>query len=156
MRNKVNIAPYVTYHYGCGLYESWQAFHLSTAPQHWSAANLYWPGHNNSSAVQSTLWGQTETEKGLSVSKETPVQYRKQQKDCLPPARACCPRAERGEEEGDRDRRTEIKKVGDSMDSKSPSRFSRDLEKFLPLSMTIEPKWRRTECGVATDNDKHV
>lgn len=22
--------------------------------------------------------------------------------------------------------------------------------------MSIEPKWRRAECGVATDNDRHV
>ncbi|GLD46142.1 transcriptional enhancer factor TEF-5-like protein [Lates japonicus] len=44
-----------------------------------------------------------------AIYKETPVQYGKPQKDCLPePVRACCPGAERGEEEEDRQRQRDM------------------------------------------------
>lgn len=83
----------------------------------------------------------------LPVSTETPVQYRKPQKILLtPPSEPAVLRQRGVQVKTERDRDTRGKKTV-SRESQCPSR------KVSPV-MYIEPKWRRGECGVATDNNR--
>lgn len=90
----------------------------------------------------------------LPVSKETPVQYRKPQKILLTAlSEPDVLRQRGGEEEGFRSRQKEIQTPGERRWPAGSRSVPVSSRKVSPV-MYIEPKWRRGECGVATDNNR--
>lgn len=85
----------------------------------------------------------------LPVSKETPVQYRKPQKILLTPRQSLLSCGK----EGFGLRQKEIETPGERRLSAGSRSVPLSSRKVSPV-MYIEPKWRRGECGVATDNNR--
>lgn len=60
-----------------------------------------------------------------------------------------------GEEEEDRKGEKEMKEAKDRRWSVGSHGVSLSSRKVSPV-MSMEPKWRRAECGVATNDKRHV
>lgn len=125
-----------------------------TALQHWLAApilTLTWSLQPFSS--HTTLWGQWVTKKACRPSYQSPQRHlfntENHRKYCWPPRQSLLSCGK----EGFRLRQKEIETPGERRLSAGSRSVPLSSRKVSPV-MYIEPKWRRGECGVATDNNR--
>lgn len=124
-----------------------------TALQHWLAPILTLTWSLQPFSSHTTLWGQWVTKKACRPSYQSPQRHlfntENHRKYCWPPRQSLLSCGK----EGFRLRQKEIETPGERRLSAGSRSVPLSSRKVSPV-MYIEPKWRRGECGVATDNNR--
>lgn len=124
-----------------------------------SSKNLHWPQHNNSTLTLLTLWSQKVTVKACLSSCQSTKRHlfstEPQRKTIQHPVRSCWPERRQERKRATETTKTEILEEGERRWSAGSQGVSQSSRKVSP-AMPVEPKWRRAECSVATDDERHI